>query len=73
MTSVSDEPKKMGRPPVYPFNTMEIGDTYTVHAPTSKDAKRVHRAASNYSDRHEKGFRGRMDRKTRMITFVRVR
>lgn len=75
MTSGSDAqtPKRFGRPEVYPLKAMQVGDTLQLEAPTQADTKRIHRAVSQHAERHGRGFRGKMDRKTRIITFTRIR
>lgn len=70
MTSGS---KTFGRTPTYPLAGMAVGDTITLPAPTAADTKRIHRNLSQYGLRHDKGFRGRMNTATRIITVERVR
>lgn len=62
-----------GRPPTYPLADMAVGDVFTMPAPTAADCKRIHRNLSQYGLRHGKGFRGRIDTATRIITVERVR
>lgn len=65
--------KPLGRPPVYPFRAMAVGDTCTLPAPTSADVKRIARNVSQHGLRHDKGFRCKTDRATRLLTVTRVR
>ena len=62
-----------GRPPTYPFGGMAVGDTSTLPAPTPADVKRIARNASQYGQRHDKVFRCRTDRQTRLMTITRAR
>lgn len=70
---MTEPERRWGRKPIYPLADMAVGDSIQLEAPTGPDTKRVHRAVSNHATRHDKGFRGKMDRRTRIITFTRVR
>jgi hypothetical protein len=52
---------------------MAVGDTSTLPAPTPADVKRIARNASQYGQRHDKVFRCRTDRQTRLMTITRAR
>lgn len=65
--------KRFGRSSVYGLERLKVGDTVAFDAPTLADCKRIHRNASQYGQRHDKAFRGKMNRQTRLITFTRVR
>ncbi len=70
MTSVSET---MGRPAVYPLRHMNVNDTLTLPVPTGADVKRVARAVSRYGNRHDRFYRCKTDRKTRLMTVTRIR
>lgn len=69
MTSVS----KFGRPPVYPFSTMNIGESADIPAPTSRDVKRIAKNASQYGMRHDRFYRCKTNSETRITTVTRIR
>lgn len=62
-----------GRPPVYLFGPMDIGDVVTLDVPTSADVKRICTNVSQYGRRHDRGYRCKTDRQTRVMTITRVR
>ena len=62
-----------GRPPVYPFGPMDIGDVVTLDVPTSADVKRVCSNVSQYGLRHGRAYACKTDRATRQMTITRVR
>lgn len=70
MTSVSNFG---GRPPVYPFSAMGIGETADIPAPTPADVKRIAKNASQYGQRHDRFYRCRTDLNTRVMTITRIR
>jgi len=70
---MTDTPRRGGRPPVYPFNRMEVGDTATMPAPTAADVKRIARNASQFGIRYDRFIRCRTDRATRILTLTRIR
>jgi hypothetical protein len=49
-------PPPRGRPPTYPFASMQLGDTLTFDAPTPADSKRLARNASIYGLRHRRVY-----------------
>lgn len=57
----------------YALADLAPGDSIAFDAPTSADCKRIHRNVSQYGQRQDKAFRGRMNRQTRVITFTRIR
>ena len=70
---MTEEPKRFGRPPTYPFANMAIGDAVTMPAPTAADVKRIARNASQYGMRNDRFYRCKTDRQTRVMTITRVR
>ncbi len=52
---------------------MAVGDCVTLDAPTSADVKRIARNVSQYGRRHDRGYRCKTDRQTRVMTITRVR
>lgn len=65
--------RRFGRPPIYPFGPMDIGDVVTLDVPTSADVKRVCSNASQYGLRHDRAYTCKTDRATRQMTITRVR
>ena len=55
-----------------PLRALEIGDTISFHAPTGKDVVRYHRNAFQFGERNDRRFKGKIDRKTRILTFTRI-
>lgn len=70
---MTDEPRTFGRPPTYPLGNMAVGDSTEMPAPTAADVKRIARNASQYGLRHDRFYRCRTDRKTRIMTISRIR
>ena len=64
---------KFGRPVTYPLRHMEVGDTCTLPAETAHDVKRIARNVSQYGLRHDRFYRCRTDRTTRLMTIIRIR
>lgn len=62
-----------GRPTTYPFAAMDVGESVTLDVPTAADVKRIARNASQYGLRHNRGYRCKTDRDTRVMTVTRVR
>lgn len=62
-----------GRPAIYPLGSMAVGDTVTLPAETPADVKRIAKNASQYGIRHDRFYRCRTDRKTRLMTITRIR
>jgi len=59
MTNKAPPPTPVGRPPTYPFRHMAVGDSITLPAPTSADAKRIRDNASQYGLRHKRVYQCR--------------
>jgi hypothetical protein len=66
-------PRTFGRSLMYPIDKLNIDDTLGIHVPTTADVKRVAKNVSQYGQRHDKGFRCKTNRKTRMMIITRVR
>jgi hypothetical protein len=47
---------KPGRPPIYPFEQMAVGDSFLIHNPTTKKARSVRNAAFSYGKNHSYRF-----------------
>lgn len=71
MTDDTSPRRVRGRPPIYPFATMAVGDTATLPVPTAADVKRIARSASQYGIRHNRMFACVTDRTTRVMTVTR--
>lgn len=52
---------------------LAIGDAIEILAETSKDVKRIHSKVSQFGITHDRGFRGKLDWRTRLIRVERVR
>ena len=70
---MTDEPKRWGPPIIYPFLGMAVGDVVQLEAPTAADTKRLAKNASQTGQRHERFYRCRTDRVTRIMTVTRIR
>ena len=70
MTFVSNP---FGRPTTYPFAAMDVGESVKLDVPTAADVKRIARNASQYGLRHDRGYRCKTNRETRVMTVTRVR
>ena len=70
---MTSETKFFGRPVVYPFRGMAVGDSVTLPAPQPKDVKRISRNASQYGLRHDRFYTCKTNTETRMTTVTRVR
>ena len=70
---MSDTPKRFGRPSLYSFPDLAVGESVEVPVPTPRDVKRMCSNASQYGMRHDRAFRCKTDRQTRVMTITRVR
>jgi len=68
-----DKPRPWGRPLTYPLAHLAIGEAATLSAPTSADVKRICSNVSQYGRRHDRAYRCKTDRQTRVMTITRVR
>ena len=62
-----------GRPPVFKFLEMEVGDVKEFPAPTATDVTRIARNASQTGIRHDRYFRCKTNKQTRMTSVTRIR
>ncbi len=62
-----------GRPSTYRLLEMEIGDVKEFETPTTADVIRISRNVSQTGIRHDRYFRCKTNRKTRITTVTRVR
>lgn len=62
-----------GRPAVFPFRQMEVGDTFEIPVPTGADVKRVARNVSQFGIRYDRFYRCKTDRQTRIMVITRIR
>ena len=62
-----------GRPPIYRLLEMEIGDVKEFPAPTSADVNRIARNVSQTGVRHDRYFRCKTNKQTRMTSVTRIR
>lgn len=65
--------KEFGKPRTYPLNDMEIGDVVEMPAPTGADVKRIAKNVSQYGERHDRSYRCKTNRETRIMTITRIR
>lgn len=70
MTTASNT---FGRPPIYPFRAMAVGDSIELPAPSPADVKRIARNASQYGLRTDRFYSCKTDRARRVTTVTRVR
>ena len=68
-----DRNKPQGRPLTYPLADLAIGEAATLPAPTTTDVKRLCTNVSQYGRRHDRAYRCKTDRQTRVMTITRVR
>lgn len=68
-----DRNKPQGRPSLYGFPDLAVGESVDVPVPTPADVKRMCTNASQYGRRHDRGYRCKTDRQTRVMTITRVR
>ena len=71
--NLTDKPRPWGRPLTYPLAHLAIGEAATLPAPTADDVKRIARNVSQYGRRHDRAYRCKTDRQTRVMTITRVR
>ena len=62
-----------GRPSTYRLLELEVGESRDFEAPTTADVSRIARNASQTGIRHDRYFRCKTDRKTRITTVTRIR
>ena len=62
-----------GRPSTYRLLEMEIGDVKEFPAPTSADVNRIARISSMTGIRHDRYFRCKTNKQTRMTSVTRIR
>ena len=67
------KPRPQGRPSLYGFSDLAVGESVDVHVPAPADVKRMCSNASQYGLRRGQGFRCKTDRQTRLMTITRVR
>ena len=68
-----DRNKPQGRPSPYGFPDLAVGESVDVPVPTPADVKRMCANASQYGRRHDRAYRCKTDRQTRVMTVTRVR
>lgn len=62
-----------GPPIKYPLRGVEIGGTIQFHSESKEHTTRIHKSVHQAAERIGVYFSGKMDRKTRVITFTRIR
>ncbi len=67
-----DRNKPQGRPSLYGFPDLAVGESVDVPVPTPADVKRMCTNASQYGIRRGQGYRCKTDRQTRVMTITRV-
>jgi hypothetical protein len=63
----------MGRPSTYRLLDLEVGETRDFEAPTTADVTRIARNASQTGIRHDRYFRCKTNKQTRITTVTRIR
>lgn len=66
------EKRGRGRPPVYPFRDMAVGDSIAMPAPAAADVKRIARNASQFGLRVGRRYQCSTDLATRILTVTRT-
>jgi hypothetical protein len=62
-----------GRPSTYKLLELEVGEARDFEAPTTADVSRIARNASQTGIRHDRYFRCKTNKQTRITTVTRVR
>ena len=63
----------IGRPSTYGLLEMVVGESKNFPAPTSSDNKRIARRTSAYGIKHDRCYRCKTDKGTRITTVTRIR
>lgn len=63
----------MGRPSTYRLLDLEVGEARDFEAPTTADVTRIARNASQTGIRHDRYFRCKTNKQTRITTVTRIR
>jgi hypothetical protein len=63
----------MGRPSTYRLLDLEVGEARDFEAPTTADVTRIARNASQTGIRHDRYFRCKTNKQTRMTSVTRIR
>ena len=70
---IKDDFMTFGRPSTYGLLEMAVGESKDFPAPTPADTHRIARNTSQYGIRHDRCYRCKLNRKTRITTVTRIR